>query len=111
MLRTLCDSVVLHASGAEDGLCHHAEPLGEYTARAESRNRLFALAGFALLGVFLSLYIDFESARLAWLVFITLPFALAGGVGAAQLTGACSRSDRSSVSRRCSASPNATASC
>jgi Cu/Ag efflux pump CusA len=66
---------------------YHAELLGEYTARAESRNRLFALAGFALLGIFLLLYIDFESARLAWLVFITLPFALAGGVGAALLTG------------------------
>jgi Cu/Ag efflux pump CusA len=70
-----------------DGLCHHAEPLGEYTARAESRNRLFALAGFALPGVSLLLYIDFESARRAWLVFITLPFALAGDVGAALLTG------------------------
>lgn len=66
---------------------YHAELLGEYAARQESRNRLLALAGFSLIGIFMLLYIDFGSARLAWLVFATLPFALIGGVLAALFTG------------------------
>jgi CzcA family heavy metal efflux pump len=66
---------------------YHAELLGEYAAREESRNRLLALAAFALIGIFLLLYIDFGSARPAVLVFATLPFALVGGVAATLLTG------------------------
>lgn len=66
---------------------YHAELLGEYAARQASRDRLLALAGLSLLGIFILLYIDFGSARLAWLVFATLPFALIGGVLAALVTG------------------------
>ena len=66
---------------------YHAELLGEYAAREESRRRLLTLAGFALVGIFLLLYVDFGSARLAGLVFVTLPFALVGGVLAALLSG------------------------
>ena len=42
---------------------YHAELLGEYAAQAESRNRLLTLAGFALLGIFLLLFVDFGEAR------------------------------------------------
>ncbi len=66
---------------------YHAELLGEYAAREESRRRLLTLAAFALVGIFLLLYVDFASARLAGLVFVTLPFALVGGVLAALLSG------------------------
>jgi len=66
---------------------YHAELLGEYAAREESRNTLLALAGFSLVGIFLLLYVDFESPRLAILVFLTLPFALVGGVLAALMSG------------------------
>jgi CzcA family heavy metal efflux pump len=66
---------------------YHAELLGEYAAQEESRNRLAGLAMFALLGIFLLLFVDFGSARLAGLVFLTLPFALVGGVLAALLGG------------------------
>jgi Cu/Ag efflux pump CusA len=66
---------------------YHAELLGEYSAREESRRRLLTLAAFALVGIFLLLYVDFGSARLAGLVFGTLPFALVGGVMAALLGG------------------------
>ena len=66
---------------------YHAELLGEYAAQSESRNRLLTLALFALLGIFLLLFVDFGEARPAVLVFVTLPFALVGGVMAALLSG------------------------
>ena len=37
----------------------------------------------ALLGILILLHTDFQSARLSLLVFLTLPFALIGGVGGA----------------------------
>lgn len=66
---------------------YHPEFLGEYAARSESRNRLFAFSAVALVGILLLLHADFRSLRLALLVFLTLPFALIGGVIAAFLTG------------------------
>ncbi len=66
---------------------YHAELLGEYAEREESRQRLLTIGAFALIGIFLLLYVDFASPRLAGLVFLTLPFALVGGVLAALLTG------------------------
>ncbi len=66
---------------------YHPEFLGEYAARVESRNRLFALAGLCLVGILLLLQADFRSWRLALLVFLTLPFALIGGVIGAFLGG------------------------
>jgi Cu/Ag efflux pump CusA len=41
----------------------------------------------ALLGIFLLLFVDFGESRPAALVFVTLPFALVGGVLAAVLSG------------------------
>jgi CzcA family heavy metal efflux pump len=66
---------------------YHAELLGEYAAQSESRNRLLTLALFALLGIFLLLFVDFGETRPAVLVFVTLPFALVGGVLATLLSG------------------------
>jgi Cu/Ag efflux pump CusA len=66
---------------------YHPEFLGEYAARQESRNRLLALAGLSLLGIMLLLHADFRSPRLVALVFVSLPFALVGGVIATLLTG------------------------
>ncbi|HKQ75098.1 MAG TPA: efflux RND transporter permease subunit [Blastocatellia bacterium] len=66
---------------------YHPEFLGEYAARQESRNRLLALSGLALLGILLLLHADFRSPRLVALVFFSLPFALVGGVAATLLTG------------------------
>lgn len=59
---------------------YHPEFLGEYAARQEARRRLLLLGAVALLGIFLILQSDFQSARLAGLVFLSLPFALIGGV-------------------------------
>lgn len=66
---------------------YHPEFLGEYAARVESRNKLVLLSVFALIGIFLLLHMDFQSWRLAFLVFMTLPFALIGGVVGALLGG------------------------
>lgn len=66
---------------------YHPEFLGEYAARIASRNRLFALTGVCLLGILLLLQADFRSWRLALLVFLTLPFALIGGVIGAFIGG------------------------
>ncbi len=66
---------------------YHPEFLGEYAARRESRNRLLAFAGLALVGILLLLQADFRSFRPAFLVFLTLPFALIGGVLATVVSG------------------------
>jgi len=66
---------------------YHPEFLGEYAARQEARQRLFVLGIVSLLGIFLILHSDFQSMRLAGLVFLTLPFALVGGVAMAFATG------------------------
>lgn len=66
---------------------HHPELLGEYRARQDSQRRLVILAAASLIGIFLILYTDFQSARLAVLVFGSLPFALIGGVAAVWATG------------------------
>lgn len=59
---------------------YHPEFLGEYAARAESQQRLLALAGLSLIGILLLLHVDFQSWRLTSIVFLTIPFALVGGV-------------------------------
>lgn len=66
---------------------YHPEFLGEYAARQESQWRLFALGALSLVGILLLLYVDFQSWKLTRLVFLTLPFALVGGVFAVALTG------------------------
>ncbi len=65
----------------------HPEVLGEFQARQASSNRLLGLSLLALLGIFLILHTDFRSLRLATLIFLTLPFALIGGVMGVILTG------------------------
>ncbi len=66
---------------------YHPEFLGEYAARAESRQRLLTLAALSLLGVLLVIHADFKTIRLTALVFVSLPFALIGGVFGAVIGG------------------------
>jgi CzcA family heavy metal efflux pump len=66
---------------------YHPEILGEYAARQESKNRLLALSTLALLGILLLLHTDFRSLRLVLLIFVSLPFALIGGVAATLFSG------------------------
>jgi Cu/Ag efflux pump CusA len=69
------------------GQGYHAEIMGEYATRQASQQRLMLLSLLSLVGILLVLYMDFKSVRLTTLVFISLPFALIGGVAAAFLTG------------------------
>lgn len=66
---------------------YHPEFLGEYAARQQSQNQLFALSAISLIGMVLILYIDFQSLRLTMIVALTIPFALIGGVVAAWIAG------------------------
>lgn len=66
---------------------HHAEVTGEYAARERARGNLVALAALAMLGIGVVLYADFQSWRLASMVFATLPLALIGSVLAVFVTG------------------------
>ncbi len=66
---------------------YHPEFLGEYAARQESTQRLYALAVVALLGIVLLLFVDFQSWRPTLIVAFTIPFALIGGVVGVMLTG------------------------
>jgi Cu/Ag efflux pump CusA len=66
---------------------YHPEFLGEYRASQDSKRRLFVLSGFALLGIVLLLYVDFQAWRPTLLVALTIPFALIGGVIGVLSTG------------------------
>ncbi len=66
---------------------YHPQFLGEEAARRAASERLYLLAGLALLGVILVIYSDFGSWRLTLIVAFTLPFALVGGGLGVQLTG------------------------
>ena len=66
---------------------YHPEFLGEYAAREAASRRLLTLGGVALIGILLILYSDFQSVRLAGVVFLSLPFALVGAVAMSFLSG------------------------
>ena len=66
---------------------YHPEFLGEYTARRESNRKLYALGFLAVIGIVLLLYVDFQAWRPTFLVALTIPFALVGGVIAVFFTG------------------------
>lgn len=66
---------------------YHFEVMGEYKAREASQKKLMFLSLFSLIGILIVLFADFKSVRLTTLVFISLPFALIGGVASAFLTG------------------------
>ena len=56
---------------------------GEYLELKAARERIFLFTGLALVAILLLLQLSFRSWRLAMLAFLTLPFALVGGVLAA----------------------------
>jgi Cu/Ag efflux pump CusA len=66
----------------------HPELLGEFAERQSAQDRLLLFAGLAALGIFLLLHASFGSLRLAILSFLTLPFALVGGVLATSISDA-----------------------
>ena len=65
----------------------HAELLGGYAQRQVARLRILIAGIVAVIGIYLLLQASFESWRLAALVLVTLPWALAGSVLAAFVAG------------------------
>ena len=68
-------------------LDYHAQVLGEPAEREAARTRVITIAVAAAVAIFLLLQAAFGSWRLATLVFLALPMALAGGVLAALISG------------------------
>ena len=66
---------------------YHPEFLGEYAEQRAARDRLLFLSGLSILGILLVLHTDFRSFRLTFLIFLSLPFALIGGVLAVLASG------------------------
>jgi CzcA family heavy metal efflux pump len=66
---------------------YHAEILGEYQERQEAQSRLLTTGVIAVALILLLLQASLGSWRPTLLVFLTLPFALVGGVIAAWGTG------------------------
>jgi CzcA family heavy metal efflux pump len=66
---------------------YHAEIIGEYQERQAAQTRLLTTAGIAVVLILLLLQASLGSWRLTALVFLTLPFALVGGVLAAWGSG------------------------
>src|SRR5207244_3542504 len=73
--------------GVEFPLEHRAVLLGEFAQRQEARQRTLIAGGVAVIGIFLLLQAAFRSWRLATLILLTWPAALAGAVLAAQAGG------------------------
>ena len=66
---------------------YHTSVLGEYKERQAAVRRMTLLGIGAAVGIFLMLQASFGRTKLAGLSFVTLPFALVGGVLAAAWTG------------------------
>jgi len=71
----------------EFGTGYHPEILGEYAERQQSRNRMLAVSLISVLGIFLIVYVDFASVRLALLLMLCLPIALSGSLLIAMISG------------------------
>ena len=59
---------------------YRADLLGEFAERQTAQQRLFLYGLLATAAIFILLYSSYRSVRLAILSFLTLPFALVGGV-------------------------------
>ena len=64
-------------------LGYHSEVLGEYAERQAASRQILIAGIVVVIGIFFLLYTSLENWRLARLTFITLPWALAGGLLAA----------------------------
>ena len=87
-LRSVAEEVEARVAGLPFDAGYHPEVIGEWAEQRTARGRMLALTLLSVIGIFLILHADFESSRLAWLVFLSLPFALVGSVLGVLGTGA-----------------------
>ena len=66
---------------------YHPQLLGEYKEATSAQERLRLFAGVAVIGILFLLTTAFNSWRLSFLVLLTLPMALVGGILAAYVGG------------------------
>ncbi|SCL34066.1 heavy metal efflux pump, CzcA family [Micromonospora rhizosphaerae] len=66
---------------------YHPQLLGEYKEATSAQDRLRLFAGVAVIGILFLLTTAFNSWRLSFLVLLTLPMALVGGILAAYVGG------------------------
>ena len=71
---------------ADFPLGYHAELLGEYAERQAAQQRILVVGLIAVICIFFLLQTSFNNWRLSTLTFLTLPYALIGGVLAAFFT-------------------------
>jgi CzcA family heavy metal efflux pump len=67
-------------------LGYHAEVIGEYAEREAAQENLIVAGLVAVFAIFFLLFTSFGSWRMAILAFVTLPWALVGGILAAYLS-------------------------
>jgi CzcA family heavy metal efflux pump len=68
-------------------LGYHAEVIGEFAEREAAQANLIIAGSVAVIAIFFLLFTSFGSWRMAILAFVTLPWALVGGILAAYLSG------------------------
>ncbi|MBI1899656.1 MAG: efflux RND transporter permease subunit [Planctomycetia bacterium] len=66
---------------------YHPEFIGQYAQAQESQRRILSVLGLSLLGILLILYVDFQSPRMVLLIFLAVPFAIAGSVAGVLVGG------------------------
>jgi CzcA family heavy metal efflux pump len=82
------DADIQHAlQGVDFPLEYRAEVLGDYAERGATMRRLLSYTIIAVVGIFLLLQAAFASWRLAGLIFLMMPAAIAGGLVAAFADG------------------------
>src|SRR5687767_440293 len=67
-------------------LGYHAEVLGEFQEREAAQSKLLLAGGIAVMAIFFLLFTSFNNWRMTFMTFFTLPWALVGGVLAADLS-------------------------
>jgi CzcA family heavy metal efflux pump len=85
--RAVANDVKAALRGMQFPLEYHAEVVGDYAARQTAQQRILLAVLVAVIGGLLLLQAALGSWRLALVIFLTLPVALAGGVIMAALMG------------------------
>ncbi|MGI9434626.1 MAG: efflux RND transporter permease subunit [Geminicoccaceae bacterium] len=86
-LGTIGNEIEAKLDGMEFPLEYHPELLGEVVEQESARERIFGLTIASLIGIFLLLQACFGSWRLAFIGFLALPAAAAGGALATLASG------------------------
>lgn len=82
-LGTLVAEVERAVEEVDFPLGYHPQLIGEFAERQAAQRSLLSIAAFSAVGILFLLWISFQSWRLAFLSFLSLPSALVGGVLAA----------------------------